>query len=131
METALSLNGIAQIAEDISSTLTPTKLSADASFKASTTLNVVGNLAFSVQTSKIIAIGVGDKEAAWVFRKSDRPLVGNQHMIVTLLTPKSTVEIKTTVRVSATVSVFNFLPCTLERSIPVLVPLAEPGSVPN
>ena len=123
VETALSLNGSAGISEKLNPIIVPVALSADASFKSSTELNVVGNLAFSVQTPIIEAIGVGSRSAEWVFKRSDRPLVGDQHMVVTLRTPKTTEEVATTVRISATVSVFNFLPCNLEKSIPLSVPL--------
>lgn len=116
-ELALSLNGSARAsayAGPIPESVVPLALSADASLKASTELNVVGNISFSVQTPVVQAIGVGGCCAEWVFKKVDKPLVGDQHMMVTLLTPSDTEEIKATVRLSATIRKFNFIPCNLE-----------------
>jgi len=123
-EAALSLNGSAQLPEAVTQMLAQTDaLSADASLKISTEANLVGTLSISVLTPIIQAIGTGSRRAEWVFEKSEEPLLGDQHMAVTLLAPKSIDELETTVRLSATVSVFNFLPCNLETDVRMDVPL--------
>jgi hypothetical protein len=123
-EATLSLNGSAQVPEVVSQVLTATDaLSADASLNVSTEANVFGTLSFSVLTSAIQAIGTGDRRAEWVFEKAEQPLVGDQHLAVTLLAPKQVDEIEVTTQLSASVSVFNLLPCKLETEFVLYVPL--------
>lgn len=125
-ELALGLNGSARASANVVADIVPTaplQLSADASLKASAELNVVGNISFSVQTPIIQAIGVGGSCAEWVFKKSDKPLVGDQHMMVTLLTPKNTEDLETTLRLSATISTFSLLPCNLQKRIALAIAL--------
>jgi len=74
-------------------------------------------------TPVIQAIGAGGRRAEWLFTKSEQPLVGDQHMIVTLLAGKSVEQLDVTARLSATVSVFNMLPCRLETTIAMEIPL--------
>jgi hypothetical protein len=120
----LALNGSAHMPEAVTQALAQTDLlSADASINLSTEANLVGTLSFSVLTPVISAIGIGSRRAEWVFEKAEQPLVGDQQMIVTLLTPKNLDEIDVTARLSATVSVFNLLPCNLETEIRMRVPL--------
>lgn len=61
--------------------------------------------------------------AEWLFTKSERPLVGDQHMAVTLLAGKSVEQLEITAHLSAIVSVFNTLPCKLETAIGMGIPL--------
>jgi hypothetical protein len=69
-------------------------------------------------------VGVGGRRAEWVFEKAEEPLVGDQQMVVTLLTPKTVDELEVTVRLSATVAVFNLLPCNLETDMALAIPLS-------
>jgi hypothetical protein len=128
-EATLSLNGSAQLPEGVSQLLAATDaLSADASLKISTDANVFGTLSFSVLTSAIQAIGTGDRRAEWVFEKAEQPLVGDQHMAVTLLAPRNLDELGIAARLSASVSVFNLLPCKLETEFDLGVPLDASGA---
>lgn len=123
-EARLSLNGKAGLPEAVTQMLAQTDtLSADAALSFSTDANVVGTLSFSVLTPVIEAIGTGDRRAEWVFEKSEQPLVGDQHMMVTLLAPRSVEQFDIKARLSATVAVFNFLPCKLETEIDMEIPL--------
>lgn len=124
-EAGLSLNGSARLPEAVSQILAQTEaLSADAALSLSTDANFVCVLSFSVLTPVITAIGVGGRRAEWLFTKSEQPLVGDQHMVVTLLAGKSVEQLEITARLSATVSVFNMLPCRLETAIGMDIPLA-------
>jgi hypothetical protein len=123
-----ALNGTAQVPSILTQLIAQTTslpLSADASLKLSSELKVVGTLSFSVQTPIIAAIGVGGRHAEWLFEKVDRPLVGDQQMVLTVLTPRTANELATTITVSVTVSTFNLLPCRLEKRIELTVPLTE------
>jgi hypothetical protein len=123
-EVGLALNGSAQVPEGVTQMLAQTDfLSADASMKLSADANLVGTLSFSVLTPVIQATGIGGRRAEWVFEKAEQPLVGDQQMIVTLLAPKNLDELDVAARLSATVSVFNLLPCNLETEIRMQVPL--------
>jgi hypothetical protein len=123
-EAAVSLNGSATLPEAVAHALSQSDvLSADASLKISTEANVFGTLSFSVLTSVIQAIGTGGRHAEWQFEKSEQPLVGDQHMAIVLLAPKSVEQLETTTRLSASISVFNFLPCNLETEFRMDVPL--------
>jgi hypothetical protein len=123
-EAGLSLNGRAKVPQLLSQALAQTELlSADAALSLGTDANFVGLLSFSVLTPVIQAIGAGGRRAEWLFRKSDQPLVGDQHMMVTLLAGKSVEQLDITARLSATVSVFNMLPCRLETAIEMGIPL--------
>ena len=123
-DATLSLNGSAHVPESVSQVLAATDaLSADASLSVSAEANVFGTLSFSVLTSVIQAIGTGDRRAEWVFEKSEQPLVGDQHLAITLLAPKHVDELQIATRLSASVSIFNLLPCKLETEFTLDVPL--------
>jgi len=123
-EATLSLNGSAEVPEAVSQALTTTDtLSVDASLNVSTQANVFGTLSFSLLTSVIQAIGTGDRRAEWVFEKSEHPLVGDQHLAITLLAPKQVDELEVATRLSASITVFNLLPCKLETEFALRVPL--------
>jgi hypothetical protein len=123
-EAGLSLNGSARVPELLSQALAQMELlSADAALSLGTDANFVCLLSFSVLTPVIQAIGAGGRRAEWLFTKSEQPLVGDQHMIVTLLAGKSVEQLDVTARLSATVSVFNMLPFRLETTIAMEIPL--------
>jgi hypothetical protein len=124
VEAGLSLNGSARLPEAVTQAISQTDvLSADAALKLSTEANVVGTLSFSVLTPVITAIGVGGRHAEWAFEKSEEPLIGDQHMVLTLLAGKPVEELPITTRLSATVSVFNMLPCKLQTEFGMVIPL--------
>lgn len=85
---------------------------AKAKIDISNRLHLVGNLSFSVVTPLIAAVGVGDDYCRWDFTKDDVPLIGDHLMVQILLVPKHESELSFQARVSATISVFDFLPDT-------------------
>jgi hypothetical protein len=86
IETALGLNGSARVPEAVSQVVAQTDvLSADASLCLSAAADLVGTLSFSVFTPTVETIGIGCRRAEWAFEKSERPLLGDQHMFVTCL----------------------------------------------
>lgn len=76
----------------------------------SNTLNLVGNLSFSVITPKIVATGIGDNYCRWEFIKDNTPLIGDHLMVQILLVPINTETLQFQSRVSATTTVLKFLP---------------------
>jgi hypothetical protein len=123
-EAALSLNGEAHVPDAVAGLLAETDvLSGTAKLRIGTDARVVGTLSLSVMTPVVTAIGVGGRAAEWLFERDEKPLVGDQHMAVTLLVPKSVEELQATTRLSATVSVFDMLPCTLATEMTLQIPL--------
>lgn len=123
-EATIALNGSAQIPEAINDALAHIDgLSADASLRVATEATLFGTLSFSVLTSIVQAIGTGGRRAEWVFEKCEQPLVGDQHLALTLLTPRSVDQLEITARLFASISVFNFLPCNLETEFPLTLQL--------
>src|ERR1017187_3248169 len=124
-EATLALNGGAKVPEALTQAISATEvLSGDAQLRLTTEANVVGTLSFSLITPVVESVGVGGRRAEWVFEKAEEPLVGDQQMVVTLLTPKTVDELEVTVRLSATVAVFNLLPCNLETDMALAIPLS-------
>ena len=120
-----ALNGGAKVPEALTQAISATEvLSGDAQLRLTTEANVVGTLSFSLITPVVESVGVGGRRAEWVFEKAEEPLVGDQQMVVTLLTPKTVDELEVTVRLSATVAVFNLLPCNLETDMALAIPLS-------
>lgn len=85
---------------------------AKANINFSNKLYLVGNLSFAVVTPLIAAVGVGGDYCRWDFTKDDLPLVGDHLMVQILLVPKHDYELQFQARVSATITVFDFLPDT-------------------
>ncbi len=85
---------------------------AKANINFSNKLYLVGNLSFAVVTPLIAAVGVGGDYCRWDFTKDDVPLVGDHLMVQILLVPKHDYELQFQARVSATITVFDFLPDT-------------------
>ncbi len=73
-------------------------------------LNLVGNASFgfninfTVLSTKIISIGVGDYHSEWLMRPDDSPLLGDQLFTQTILTPKGLLNLSATATVSATIT---------------------------
>jgi hypothetical protein len=72
------------------------------------------NLSFSVLSPSTIAVGKGDRRAEWIIEASAGPLLGDQELFFTVLTPIVAEEIQMTALVKATVSTFDLLPCLLQ-----------------
>jgi hypothetical protein len=68
------------------------------------------NLSFSVLTPAVIAIGKGDRRAQWILEDADGPLLGDQEVFFTVLTPLTCDTISMKARVSATVATFDLIP---------------------
>lgn len=89
----------------------PVTAEASASAKVSAKSGV--NVSFSVISPAIIAVGKGDRRVEWVIEDADGPLLGDQELCFTVLTPIVADEIEMTARISATISTFDLLPCLL------------------
>ncbi|HEX8175553.1 MAG TPA: hypothetical protein VF543_10570 [Pyrinomonadaceae bacterium] len=83
---------------------------AKAKIEISNRLHLVGNLSFAVMTPLVAAVGVGDDYCRWDFTKDDVPLIGDHLMVQILLVPKHEYELSFKARVTATITVFDFLP---------------------
>jgi hypothetical protein len=89
---------------------------AKAKIDISNKFTLVGNLSFSVVTPKIVAVGIGGDYCRWEFTKDDMPLIGDHLMVQILLAPKHIDTLQFQARVSATTTIFDFLPNTRRSS---------------
>jgi hypothetical protein len=114
-EADIQINGHASVPESLTHLLDMVEyLSFDGQFTISKQLNVVGRVSFSVITPIIQAVGVGDNGSEWVFKKHDRPLLGDQLMMQIVLTPRRVRRLNFKARVYATVSSFNLVPARFQ-----------------
>ena len=114
-QTDLSLNGTASLPNVlIKSGNEAEVLSCGAEIQTTNSANMAANLSFSVMTSTVIATGVGDHNAEWLFKKDKTALVGDQTVVHTLLVPRYIDELKLKARLYATVSGFGMLPVKLK-----------------
>ncbi len=99
-------------------------VSADVGVHLSSSAEFVGQVSFSVLTPKVVATGVGDHVAEWVFTKADDPIVGDVRMLLILITPRSLDLLTTRARVYAVWPTWSLVPIR-QRSqwIPLQVPL--------
>jgi hypothetical protein len=65
-------------------------LGGDASVKLSSDLKVIGRVSFSVMSPVIQAVGLGSSHCEWLFEVEDKPLLGDQIMLQTILVPRGT-----------------------------------------
>jgi len=86
----------------------------DASASAGISAQAGVNLSFSVLSPAVIAVGKGDSRAEWVVEDAGGPLIGDQELYFSVLTPLVTDEIRMTARVNATIATFDLLPCLLQ-----------------
>lgn len=99
IEVALGLEGHAQVPEAVTQLLEQIEyVGADAQIKLAADNKMVGQLSFSIMTPTIQAIGIGASQCQWVFEVEDKPLLGDQVMIQTILVPKNTKQISYNVR---------------------------------
>jgi len=111
---SISLNGSAAVDDSV---LGESQLSelASGSFKLDTAneVSLAANLKYSVLTTKVITTGVGDNCGEWLFKKHDKPLLGDQHFTHTLLVPSEVQSLKLKARLYANVGGFASLPVRL------------------
>lgn len=89
IEVALGLEGHAQVPEAVTQLLEQVEyLGADANLKLAADNKLVGRLSFSVMTPTVQAIGIGSSKCQWLFEVEDKPLLGDQIMVQTILVPK-------------------------------------------
>jgi hypothetical protein len=89
IEVGLGLEGHAQVPEAITQLLEQVEyLGADAHLKLAADNKLVGQLSFSIMTPTIQAIGIGSSQCQWLFEVEDKPLLGDQIMLQTILVPK-------------------------------------------
>lgn len=91
----LGLEGHAQIPESVKMLLEQVEyLGGDAKIKLASDVKMVGRVSFSVMTPIIQAIGQGSSHCEWLFEVDDKPLLGDQIMLQTILVPRNTASLK-------------------------------------
>lgn len=91
----LGLEGHAQPPEVVKALLDQFEyLGGDASIKLSSDLKMVGRVSFSVMSPVIQAVGLGSSRCEWLFEVDDKPLLGDQIMLQTVLVPRGTRALK-------------------------------------
>jgi hypothetical protein len=99
MEVELGLEGHAQIPDAVTQLLEQIEyIGADARIKLSSDNKLVGQLSFSIMTPSIQAIGIGSSQCQWLFEIEDKPLLGDQIMLQTILVPKNLKQLNYSVR---------------------------------
>lgn len=73
-------------------------LSGDARFSFSSSLKMIGRISFSVMTPVVQTIGIGSSHCQWQFEADEKPLLGDQIMLQTVLVPRYTDKIDLKVR---------------------------------
>ncbi len=73
-------------------------LGGDARFSLSSSLKMIGRISFSVMTPVVQTIGVGASLCQWQFEADEKPLLGDQLMLQTVLVPRYTEKINLKVR---------------------------------
>jgi hypothetical protein len=114
------LNGAIEIPAGVLSAIPHMPASVDAVARSKVSADVAVNLSFSVMSPVTVAVGKGDRRAEWVIEPADEPLIGDQELFFTVLTPLVADEIEMSASVQATISSFDFVPCLL-RSPPIKV----------
>jgi hypothetical protein len=76
-------------------------LGGSAKLKISSTLKMVGRVSFSVMSPVVTAIGIGSSRGEWLFEEHDKPLLGEQTMLQTVLVPRGTKSIPVRIRAYA------------------------------
>lgn len=69
-------------------------IGADARLQLSSELKCVGRLSFSILSPQIQAVGKGGSRCEWLYERDDRPLLGDQIMLQTILVPPGTPEVR-------------------------------------
>lgn len=99
MEVALGLEGHAQIPQAVTQLLEQVEyLGADAHLKLAADNRLIGQLSFSIMTPTIQAIGIGSSQCQWSFEVEDKPLLGDQIMLQTILVPKKLKQLTYSIR---------------------------------
>jgi hypothetical protein len=106
-------NGAAKI-PDLAESLIGVPVSAGASAEGKASVNVGWNLSFSVLTPVVTAVGKGDRRAEWILEASEKPLVGDQDLMFTVLAPLTADQVSVKTRVQATITTFDLLPVLLK-----------------
>lgn len=65
-------------------------LGGDAKLKLSSAMQLIGRISFSVMSPLIQAIGIGSSHCQWQFEVEQKPLLGDQIMLQTVLVPRYT-----------------------------------------
>lgn len=112
--TDITLNGKAKVSDALIEGVGDGEIiSGDAKIESSNSANIAASFSFSVMTPKVIATGVGDHSAHWLFKKDKEPLVGDQTVAHTLLVPLHVEDLNLKARLYASVSGFGGLPVKL------------------
>jgi hypothetical protein len=88
----MSADGSIKAPAELTSLLTslaPIPLSAEAELRVGGSATMVGNLSLrlQMQTLEIQAVGQASSEVIWQFRRTDKPLIGDQVMVQTVVVP--------------------------------------------
>ncbi len=95
----LGVEGNVQVPDELKEVLDAIDLiGGDVKLNLSTDLKLIGRLSFSVITPAIQAIGVGASRCEWCFQAEDKPLLGDQIMIQTVLVRPQTKTLKFKIR---------------------------------
>ena len=93
--TALGVEGCASMPDGIRSLLNKTKiLAGDAKLEFTSELNLLGRISFSTLSTLIQAVGTGSSRCEWCFDADEKPLLGEQIMLQTVLVPRETKNIR-------------------------------------
>jgi hypothetical protein len=111
---SLGANGSLTLPDVLGAAGAPVPAAVETSAGAKISAQAGVNLSFSVLSPAVIAVGKGDSRAEWVIEDSAGPLIGDQELYFTVLTPIVTDEIRLSARVNATVATFDLLPCLLQ-----------------
>jgi len=94
-----TVEGLAQVPDIVKMVLEAMNvLGGDARFALSSSLKMIGRISFSVMTPVVQTIGVGSSLCQWQFEADEKPLLGDQLMLQTVLVPRYTEKINLKVR---------------------------------
>lgn len=86
--------------------------------------NIGWDISASVLSPVVTAIGKGDRRAEWVIEVDDKPLIGDQELMITVLAPLISDEIEVKTHLLVTTTTFDFLPVLLKsEEITMQIPL--------
>lgn len=107
----IGIDAIVKSPGDITKLFTELDFDLRNEFKIATSASIVCNLTFSLKTSKIQSIGEGSNYSMWQFKKSDKPLYGDDiKMYQIVLVEQHSDVVKFKARVSAKIHTWNSLP---------------------
>jgi hypothetical protein len=120
-EAGLAADGYAKIPDEVGALAAEVvNLGAGAELRLATTASIVGKLRLSLVSPRVQAVGRSSSTSSWQLDKHDRPLVGDQALVQTIVVPKGQESITFTLQAFATVD-----PGFFSRKVPLQTKLVE------